>query len=276
MNGWGLPVGRPAVMGVLNVTPDSFSDGGRFLHEDAAVARAETMLAEGADIVDIGGESTRPGAESVPIEEELRRVRNVVARVARIGGTVSIDTSKAEVARACLEAGAKIVNDVTALGDPDMVRVCAEARCAVCLMHMKGDPRTMQTDPQYQDVVQEVFEFLMTKASIAEENGIPRRDVWLDPGIGFGKTVAHNLSLLTHLDRLVATGHPILIGVSMKSFIGKLLGSEEDPAPVYERLEGTLAVQTVAVMKGVRIVRTHAVKETVRTHRLLHAMTQAD
>lgn len=259
-----LPEGRPAIMGVLNVTPDSFSDGGQFLDEDAAVQRGEEMLAEGADLIDVGGESTRPGAEAVEAEEELRRVLPVVKRLVAAGAKVSIDTSKHEVAAKCLEAGATVLNDVTALRDPAMAKLCVGSSCTVCLMHMQGDPRTMQESPHYEDVVADVRTALLKAAQDAEQAGIGRECIWLDPGIGFGKTLGHNLQLLSNLETLVATGYPILVGVSRKSFIGKLLGPEGEPAPADERLEGALSAQVLAQAKGARIIRTHDVKAAVR------------
>ena len=259
-----LPEGRPAIMGVLNVTPDSFSDGGQFLDEDAAVQRGEQMLAEGADLIDVGGESTRPGAQPVGADEELLRVLPVVKRLVAAGAKLSIDTSKHDVAVECLEAGATVLNDISALSDPAMAKLCADAWCTVCLMHMQGDPRTMQQDPHYDDVVADVRTALLKAATSAEQAGVGRECIWLDPGIGFGKTLGHNLQLLSSLEALVETGYPIMVGVSRKSFIGKLLGPEGDPAPADERLEGTLSAQVLAQAKGARIIRTHDVKAAVR------------
>ena len=259
-----LPDGRPAIMGVLNVTPDSFSDGGRFLDEDAAVRRGEEMLAEGADLIDVGGESTRPGAQPVSAEEELLRVLPVVKRLVAAGAKVSIDTSKHVVAAECMGAGATVLNDISALSDPAMAKLCADTWCTVCLMHMQGDPRTMQENPRYDDVVAEVRASLLKAANAAEQAGVSRDCIWLDPGIGFGKTLGHNLQLLSNLDTLVETGYPVLVGVSRKSFIGKLLGPEGEPAPADERLEGTLSAQVLAQAKGARIIRTHDVKAAVR------------
>jgi dihydropteroate synthase len=271
-----LPERRVAVMGVLNVTPDSFSDGGRFFEPNRALDRAREMVAEGADVIDVGGESTRPGAESVTVEEELRRTVGIVASLASEGVAVSIDTSKPEVANACLDAGALIVNDVTALRNDDMKRVCADAACTVCLMHMKGDPRTMQTAPAYEDVVGEVKEELDVRAQNAIKAGVARHNIWIDPGIGFGKTVEHNLRLLKGIGELVALGYPVLVGVSRKSFIGRLLGPESAPLPVEERLVGSLAAQTVAQMNGVRIVRTHDVAATRGAARVVQAILSPD
>jgi dihydropteroate synthase len=250
---------RPAVMGVLNVTPDSFSDGGEFLDLAAAVAHAERMAAEGADLVDVGGESTRPGAEPVPGDEELRRVMPVIERLAGGAGVpLSIDTSKAPVASAATGAGAVLVNDVTALrGDPEMVGVVAESGAELCLMHMRGDPRTMQDDPRYEDVVSEVKAFLEERLGFAVAQGVPEERVWLDPGIGFGKTVAHNLELLRRLDEIVAVGRPVVVGVSRKSFIGALTGRS-----VPERAWGGLAANVLAFERGAHMFRVHDVLET--------------
>lgn len=270
-----LPEARPAVMGVLNVTPDSFSDGGQFLDHERAVQRGFEMFAEGADLVDVGGESTRPGAAPVPVDEELARVLPVVQRLAQAGIPVSIDTSKAEVAKACLEAGAQVLNDVTAFGDPAMAGVCASAGCTMCLMHMQGEPRTMQSHPKYDDVVIEVRSYLLDRAARAETAGIAREAIWIDPGIGFGKAVRHNLLLLKNLHVLVQSGYPVLVGVSRKSFIGKLLGAEDAPVPPEERLEGTLAAQVLAQAAGARIIRAHDVKEAKRAITLAGAILGA-
>jgi dihydropteroate synthase len=269
-----LPRGRPAIMGILNVTPDSFSDGGQFLDKDNAVARGLEMAEEGADIIDVGGESTRPGAEPVPSEEELRRILPVIRGLARRGIAISVDTSKASVAKKALEAGAIAVNDVSALRDPKMAKVCADSKCAVCLMHMKGEPRTMQKNPEYRNVVSEVKKFLIQRAEYAQQEGISKKNIWIDPGIGFGKTVKHNLQLLNQLDRFVKIGFPVLVGVSRKSFLGKILGSESEPLPAEERLEGGLAAQVLAQIKGARIIRTHDVKETVSAIEIARAILE--
>ena len=260
MDGYTLPTGRPVIMGVLNVTPDSFSDGGLYVNQEAAFARAMEMIQEGADIIDVGGESTRPGAEPVLADEERRRVVPVIARLADKDVAVSIDTSKAVVAQACLDVGATIVNDVTALGDPAMAQTCSKADCSVCLMHMQGEPRTMQVSPTYSDVVLDVKEALVERAKFAQSKGIAKDRIWIDPGIGFGKTLEHNLSLLRNLDTFAETGYPVMIGVSRKSFLGKVLNG----APVEERIEGAIAAQVLALAKGARIFRTHDVKNTVR------------
>jgi dihydropteroate synthase len=262
-------------MGVLNVTPDSFSDGGQFSHPDEAVAAGLRMVSEGADLIDVGGESTRPGAAGVSLDEELARVTPVVEGLCRAGVAVSIDTSKHEVAHRCLELGAVVVNDVTALRDPLMVEVCADAGCTVCLMHMQGEPRTMQEAPFYHDVVSEVSRELSERASLIEKAGVLRERIWLDPGIGFGKTLEHNLTLLAHLDELVELGYPVLVGVSRKSFLGRLLGKEK-PAPVELRLEGSIAAQVLAQAKGARILRVHDVAQAKRAAVVADAILSAD
>lgn len=272
MTGFALPEGRPALMGILNVTPDSFSDGGRHFGREEAVGWGLKLFEEGADLVDVGGESTRPGAEPVPVDEELRRVVPVVRELARRGVPVSIDTMKPEVARAALGEGAFLVNDVGGLRLPEMARACAEAQCFVCVMHMWGEPRTMQADPRYADVVSEVALYLKSQAEAAQAAGIAKERIWIDPGFGFGKTVAHNLELARRFEELVRLGYPVLAGVSRKSFIGKALGSEAAPLPVGERLVGTLAVQSVLQMKGARVIRAHDVKESRQTIEMVAAI----
>jgi dihydropteroate synthase len=250
---------RPAVMGVLNVTPDSFSDGGAFLDPPAAIAHARQMASEGADLVDVGGESTRPGAEPVPELEELRRVMPVVERlVSEQSIPLSIDTSKAAVARAATAVGAVFVNDVTALrGDPAMAGVVAESGADVCLMHMLGEPRNMQDDPRYEDVVSEVKAFLEERLGFAVAHGIPEERVWLDPGIGFGKTLEHNLALLRRLGEIAAVGRPVIVGVSRKRFIGSLTGRAEP-----DRVAGSVAANVLAFQGGAHMFRVHDVAET--------------
>ena len=249
---------RPAVMGVLNVTPDSFSDGGAFLAADAALAHARTMTAEGADLIDVGGQSTRPGAEPVSADEELRRVLPVLEALADGEVAVSIDTSKASVARAAVTAGATFVNDVTGLrGDPGMAAVVAEAGADLCLMHMLGEPRTMQDDPRYEDVVGEVAAFLEERLAFAVQEGIAEHRVWLDPGIGFGKTLAHNLELLRRLDEIVALGRPVVVGASRKRFLGVLTGKGE-----HDRVAGTVATTVLAFERGAHMFRVHDVGPT--------------
>ena len=258
-------------MGILNVTPDSFSDGGSYASVQAAVDAGMRMLEEGADLVDAGGESTRPGAQPVALEEELRRVLPVVEGLARRGARVSVDTSKAEVARQALERGAKVVNDVTALSDPEMASVCTASGCTVCLMHMQGTPATMQKNPSYGDVVSEVRDFLLERVGHARSAGIAGERIWIDPGIGFGKTDEHNMALIRGLPVLVETGFPVLLGVSRKGFIGRIVGSKEHPASIPERLPGTLALQVIAQLAGVSIIRTHDVKEARAVARMVEA-----
>jgi dihydropteroate synthase len=247
-------------MGIVNVTPDSFSDGGVFLEADAAVDHGLAMAEEGAAILDVGGESSRPGAAPVPAEEELRRVLPVVERLAGAGHRVSIDTTKAAVARAALDAGATVVNDISAFRfDPALAGLVAERQADCCLMHMLGDPRTMQEDPRYEDVVSEVKAFLEQRLAFATGEGVPEERVWLDPGIGFGKTVAHNLELLRRLDEIVAVGRPVVIGTSRKSFLGKLTGGK----PEAERLPGTIATNVIALERGATVFRVHDVAPVV-------------
>lgn len=267
-----LPAGRPAIMGILNVTSDSFSDGGLFADAGVAVAAGRRMWQEGADLIDVGGESTRPDAEPVAAHEELRRVIPVIRELAAEGIAVSVDTMKAEVASRALEAGAVVVNDVSGLRDEGMVEVVVAHQCQVCIMHMQGDPRTMQEAPQYADVVREVRAFLMLQAARLEEAGLPGDRIWIDPGIGFGKTVEHNLVLLRQLGQFVATGYPVLLGVSRKSFIGRVLGGEE-PLPVSDREEGSLATQVWAQTQGVRILRAHDVRAAVRAAKMISAIS---
>ncbi len=254
-------------MGIVNVTPDSFSDGGLYLDAGAAVAHAELLAREGADILDVGGESTRPGAEPVSAQEELRRVLPVVEGIAAIYSPerpqISIDTSKASVASAALAAGASLVNDVSALrADPEMAAVVAASGAECCLMHMLGDPRTMQRDPRYSDVVDEVLAFLSERLAAAVGAGISEELIVLDPGIGFGKTVAHNLELLDRLDELTALGRPLVVGTSRKSFLARVLegagGSASADAPE-GRLAGTIATNVLALERGARIFRVHDV-----------------
>jgi dihydropteroate synthase len=246
-------------MGVLNVTPDSFSDGGLFFEHDSAVEHGKRMAADGAEILDVGGESTRPGAEPVSEEEELRRVVPVVERL--VTGTdarVSIDTTKLEVARTALQAGARIVNDVSAFRfEPEMAGLVAGSGADCCLMHMLGEPRTMQEDPRYVDVVSEVKAFLEERLEFAVAEGVPEQRVWLDPGVGFGKTVEHNLELLRRLDEIVAIGRPVVVGTSRKSFLGKLTGGR----PEGERLPGTIATSVIALERGASVFRVHDVAE---------------
>jgi dihydropteroate synthase len=264
---------RPAVMGVVNVTPDSFSDGGRFLDPAAAVAHGLELVAAGADVLDVGGESTRPGADPVGEEEELRRVLPVVGRLAAEAGVpVSIDTSKAGVAAAALDAGATIVNDVAAGADPAMFATVAAAGAGLVVMHMRGEPRTMQHDPHYDDVVVEVGDFLVDRLAAARDAGIPTASLCADPGLGFGKTGAHSLELLARLGELVArVDVPVLVGSSRKSFIARVLGDD-----LVARDDGTLATAVWAVDHGARIVRVHDAGAAADALRLLAVMDAID
>ncbi len=262
---------RTLVMGVVNITPDSFSDGGRFLAPEAAVAHARRLLAEGADLLDLGAESTRPGAQPVPDDEQWRRLAPVLETLAReTDACLSVDTASASVAERALAAGAHVVNDVTALGDPAMGGVVASASAGLVLMHMRGTPADMQRDPRYQDVASEVAAHLAARLDAARAAGVARECVALDPGIGFGKTVRHSLELLARLESLTVLGRPVLVGVSRKSFIGHLLD-----LPVDQRLEGSLAAAAVAVFLGARIVRTHDVAATMRAVRVAVALRAA-
>lgn len=263
-----LDLSRPAVMGILNITPDSFSDGGVFLSPEKAIAQALRMAEEGADIIDVGGESTRPGARPVSAQEEMDRVLPVVEALhARVPLPVSIDTSKPEVMRAAVAAGAGAINDVRALRLPGALQAAADLRVPVCLMHMQGEPATMQVDPRYADVVREVREFLVSRIEAAERAGIPRTRVLVDPGFGFGKTVEHNLDLLRNLGELRRLGVPLLVGLSRKSMIGKLLG-----LPVEKRLYPGIALALMAVSNGARVLRVHDVAPTVQAVRMLEAV----
>ena len=258
-------------MGVVNVTPDSFSDGGLFFDADAALAQGLALVREGAGIIDVGGESTRPGSEPVASDEELRRVLPLVEALAeRVGAPVSVDTAKAEVARRTLAAGAGMINDVTALrGDPDMVEVVAQAGCPVCLMHMKGEPRTMQDDPRYDNVVDEVLRFLEERMAFALARGLAEDQLLVDPGIGFGKTVEHNLALLRQLHRFAELGRPVVLGASRKRFLGAILGV--GPA---ERGIGTVATTVIGALAGVHVFRVHEVKPNFEALRVTLAVLE--
>ena len=244
-------------MGIVNVTPDSFSDGGEFLAPKAAIAHGLELIDEGADIVDIGGESTRPGAAEVSAEDELERVIPVIEGLADAGARISIDTSKAVVAARSLEAGAVIVNDVTALSDPEMAMVCADAGAGLILMHMKGTPRTMQRDPTYDDLLGEIKDFLAGRLRIAADAGVPEDGIWLDPGIGFGKTTEHNVELIDRLSELSDLGRPLVLGASRKSFLGALSGRDVD-----RRLGGSLAAAVIGLTRGADVLRVHDVSAT--------------
>lgn len=263
---------RTYVMGILNVTPDSFYDGGRFLSITIAVDHAKKMVDEGADFIDVGGLSTRPGSEPITDEEEIERVVPVIEKLAKeISVPISIDTYRAGVARRALDAGAMLVNDISALRfDPDLAFLVAERRCPVVLMHIKGTPRDMQVDPYYDDVVAEIKSYLKERSEFAQKAGIAWEQIILDPGIGFGKRVTDNLVILKFLRVLTEPGYPVLVGVSRKSFIGKTLD-----LPLEERLEGSLAAAAVAICNGASILRVHDVKQTVRVARLIDAINQA-
>jgi dihydropteroate synthase len=255
-----LTLDRPHVMGILNVTPDSFSDGGRFDDPVAAVARAERIVADGAAILDVGGESTRPGAVPVSVAAELSRVRPVVLRFSPEDIPVSIDTRHADVAAACVEAGASIINDVSGFRDKAMVEVAAGCDAGVIVMHMLGEPKTMQAEPRYDDVVREVGGYLVAQATMLQAAGVDRERIAIDPGIGFGKTVEHNLELLRRLPELAALGFPVVIGASRKRFIGALTGAGEP----LDRLGGSLAAALFAAARGVCVLRVHDVEATVQ------------
>ncbi len=261
--------GRPLVMGIVNVTPDSFSDGGCFLDKEKAIAHGIELIEAGADLLDIGGESTRPGSTGISAEEELSRVLPVVGALSRcVRVPLSIDTTKAIVAKEALKAGASVINDISALtGDAQMAAVAAGASATVILMHRQGTPRTMQRNPRYRNVAHEVAQFLVSQASFAEKSGINRSRIWIDPGFGFGKSVAHNLLLMRSLKVLVKHGFPVVIGPSRKSFIGKTLDTD-----IGERLSGTLACVAWTHLAGVQMVRVHDVRETVHLLKMLKAI----
>ncbi|MGH8983862.1 MAG: dihydropteroate synthase [Acidimicrobiia bacterium] len=277
---WGTICGaRPAVMGVVNVTPDSFSDGGRWLEPDSAVTHGLELVAAGADLLDVGGESTRPGAERVDADEERRRVVPVVERlIVEAGVPLSIDTTKRDVAAAALDAGATIVNDVSAgRFEPDLLTVAADAGAGYVAMHMLGDPRTMQQDPRYDDVVRDVAAFLVERLDAARGAGIADGALAVDPGIGFGKTIRHNLELLARLPELVVgTGVPVVVGTSRKRFIGAVLGDGGADLPAAEREEGTLATVVVALDRGARVMRVHEARPAAQAVQLLEAMRTAE
>ena len=254
-----LDLTHPLVMGVLNVTPDSFSDAGRFASPDEAVQHGLRLAAEGAALIDVGGESTRPGARPVTAEEELRRVLPVIEQLRRATtAVISIDTSKPEVMRAAASAGAGFINDVRALREPGALEAAAASGCGLCLMHMQGEPRTMQVAPHYRDVVGEVRAFLAARVAACRDAGIDAARITIDPGFGFGKSLEHNLTLLRHLPELAADGPPVLVGLSRKSTVGKLTGREPD-----ERVYGSVALAVIAALKGARIIRAHDVAATV-------------
>ena len=262
-----LDLSAPRVMGIVNVTPDSFSDGGKFNRSDKAIAHAMQLVEEGADILDIGGESTRPGATPVPLEEELKRVLPVIKALAQAGVPLSIDTYKPEVMRAAIDSGVDMVNDVRALQAPNAMEIVAKSHVGVCLMHMQGLPQNMQVDPQYADVVLEVMEFLAARLQAAEAAGISRNRLLLDPGFGFGKRTAHNLTLLNHLSSLQSLGIPLLVGLSRKSVLGQVAVLDVD-----ERLHASIAASVLSAIKGANIVRVHDVKPTVDALKVVAAV----
>ena len=265
-----LDLSRPHVMGIVNVTPDSFSDGGQYETTAKAVQHAMQLVEQGADILDIGGESTRPGANPVGLDQELERVIPVIEQLAKTAGVpLSIDTYKPEVMRAAIRAGADIVNDVRALQEPQALEIVAQSQAGVCLMHMQGTPQIMQLDPQYTDVVAEVAAFLQARLYAANKAGIASMRIVLDPGFGFGKRTAHNLALLDGLQQLAALGCPLLVGLSRKSVLGQLVGANVD-----ERLHAGIAASVISVMKGANIVRVHDVKATVDALKVVAAVMQ--
>jgi dihydropteroate synthase len=262
-----LELSRPLVMGIVNVTPDSFSDGGRHLHSEAALAHARQLIEEGADMLDIGGESTRPGAEPVDVQQELDRVLPVLEGLRDVRVPLSVDTRKPEVMRAVLAAGADMINDVNALREPEAMAAVAASDAAVCLMHMQGDPENMQFEPHYRDVMSEVMTFLRMRIAIVQAAGIARERIVIDPGFGFGKTLAHNLALLQRLNELAELGVPVLAGLSRKSMLGALTGQD-----VAQRLPASVAAALIAVQRGANIVRVHDVRATVDALKILRAV----
>jgi len=271
----GLDMGRTHLMGIVNVTPDSFSDGGRHDTPDRAVAHAKAMHAAGASLLDIGGESTRPGAQTVPEDEEIRRTAPVIERLSEVvdAAVISIDTRKAAVARAAVAAGAGLVNDVSGLTyDPDLAPYCAGRGLPVCIMHAQGDPETMQANPSYDNVLLDVYDFLETQVAKLEDLGLPRSQIIVDPGIGFGKTVAHNLTLLNGLALFHGLGCPLLVGASRKRFIGTISGVEDAPA----RVHGSVSVALSAMAQGAQILRVHDVAETAQAAALWQAISFED
>ena len=263
-----VDLSRPVVMGVLNVTPDSFSDGGRYQILSSALSQAEMMAREGAVFVDVGGESTRPGALSVSLDEELSRVIPVIEAISKnIDVVISVDTSRPQVMQEAARAGAGLINDVRALGLEGALEMAATLQLPVCLMHMQGQPQTMQKRPEYTDVVRDVLEFLMQRAELCKAVGMVRQAILFDPGLGFGKTHSHNLSLLKELEILVAAGYPVLIGASRKSMIGAVLNK-----PIEQRMNGGLAIASAAALKGAKIIRTHDVAPTVEVLQMIAAI----
>jgi len=264
-----LDLSTPKVMGILNVTPDSFSDGGKFHHIDAALTHAQQMIEQGADIIDIGGESTRPGAQPVMLEEELQRVIPVIQALSGCGAVLSVDTYKPEVMRAAIEAGVHMVNDVFALQQPGALQAVQDSQVAICLMHMQGTPQTMQVQPSYQNVLAEVQAFLTQRVEVVRQIGVGDDRIVLDPGFGFGKKTAHNLTLLKHLAELHIASLPILAGLSRKSVLGQIVGQDAD-----QRVFASVAASVLAVSHGANIVRVHDVKATVEALKVTTAVMQ--
>lgn len=265
-----LTLNRPHVMGIVNVTPDSFSDGGKFSSTDLAVEHALKLIAEGADILDIGGESTRPGAAIVSLDEELKRVIPVIETLSRLCHVpISIDTYKPDVMRQAIAAGADIVNDVRALQEPNALEIIGQSNVGVCLMHMQGMPQTMQIEPHYVDVVAEVKQFLVERMNAALSHGIVKNRILLDPGFGFGKTRMHNIALIKHLEELNEIGQPLLVGLSRKSLLGSIAGGDES-----QRLYASIAASVIASMKGAKIIRVHDVKATIDALKVAAAIAQ--
>ena len=263
-----LNLNRPHVMGIVNVTSDSFSDGGKYASTDLAVAHALTLIAEGADILDIGGESTRPGATPVSLENELKRVIPVLEALAKLSTVpLSIDTYKPQVMRDAIAAGADIVNDIRALQEPDALKIVASSNAGVCLMHMQGLPQTMQLDPRYDNVVEEVAQFLSNRRNVAVAHGIAQERILLDPGFGFGKRSLHNIALIQHLEKLTMIGQPLLVGLSRKSVLGAIVGGGEQ-----QRLHAGIAASVISAMKGAKIIRVHDVKATVDALKVVAAV----
>jgi len=265
-----LSLDRPFIMGIVNVTPDSFSDGGSFYSAEHAIAHGLELIEQGANLLDIGGESTRPGAQSVGVKEELERILPVLEGLSNCGVALSVDTQKPEVMRAAIRAGADMINDVNALQSPGALQAVADSGVAVCLMHMQGEPRTMQHDPRYQDVVADVKNFLAARIAAAEQAGIARERIVIDPGFGFGKALEHNLALLHGLDTFQELGVPLLAGLSRKSMLGTLTG-----LGVKERMVPSVAAAVISAMKGAKILRVHDVKETRQALQIVSAVEEA-
>lgn len=266
------PGARPLVMGILNITPDSFSDGGQFHALDFALSHAEQMLADGVDIIDIGGESSRPGAQPLPLDEELRRVMPVIFALRDCGKPISVDTYKPEVMREALAAGADMINDINAFRAPGALIAVKESDCGLCIMHMQRDPATMQQHPEYEDVTREVFDFLEQRANALQTAGVDRNRLCVDPGFGFGKTLGHNLALLKNLGAAAEmVGLPLLVGLSRKSMIGAITGK-----PVEQRVAGSIAANLIAMANGASILRVHDVAQTIDAVKVWHAVQQSN